>query len=70
MGYTYCFDDKSTDFVAPPIACDKLPPEEVARQRANTDDLNRRYDEQQKVLVPPTTKPDLTLVCNGFRKDL
>lgn len=65
-GYTYCWDTKSTEDFAPPVACDRLPPEEVARQRARTDDLNRRYDEQQKVLVPPTTKPDLTLVCNGF----
>jgi hypothetical protein len=65
-GYTSCFDAKSTEFVAPQIACDKLPPEEAARQRAYTDDLNRRYAEEQKVLVPPITKPDLTLVCNGF----
>jgi hypothetical protein len=65
MGYTNCYDPKSTEFIPPDIACDKLPPEELARQRAYTDDLNRRYDEEQKVLIPPTTKPDLTLVCDG-----
>ena len=70
MGYTYCFDPHPPEpYGGVMIACDKLPPEELARQRASTDDLNRRYDEEQKVLVPPTTKPDLTLVCNGFSTD-
>jgi hypothetical protein len=70
MGYTYCFDPHPPEpYGGVMIACDKLPPEELARQRAYTDDVNRRYDEQQKVLIPPTTKPDLTLVCNGFSTD-
>jgi hypothetical protein len=66
MGYTYCFRDTS-EFIPVQIECDKLPPEEVARQRADTDAryavLNRLYDEQEALSVP-ATKADLTLLCD------
>jgi hypothetical protein len=50
------------------IKCGQLPPEEVARQRAETDAsyaaLEGRYKEQGPLTVP-TTKADLTLLCEA-----
>jgi hypothetical protein len=72
-GYDSCYDPKHIpgDIEGLFINCNRLPPEEVARQRAETDardeDLKRRYDEQQSLTVP-TTKPDLILVC-GLDQD-
>jgi len=67
-GYTFCYDPKNKDELIPEISCDRLPPEEAARQRADADayeaNLKRQYDEQGALTVP-ITKPDLTLLCSG-----
>jgi hypothetical protein len=67
-GSTSCYNPKSEGLEDMFINCDRLPPEEVVRQRAESDarnaDLQRRYDEQ-KALTVPATKPDLTLLCRG-----
>jgi hypothetical protein len=67
---TICFKPPPSESETTP--CDRLPPEEAARQRAKTDAsyaaAKRRYDEQEALPVP-TTKADLTLNCSTLGGD-
>jgi hypothetical protein len=67
QGYDYCIVESYG--ILDQVDCKKLSPQEVAQQRARTDTLDADYErryEAQEALPIPTSKADVTLICNGL----